>query len=334
MNPYLVHQCQVCASGTIIAYSTYAFSQNLQCTNCGAMSVGISPQIGEQKMQDDLSTLFSRNLTLANIPIYQPEAMPAEESAPIEKPITYSISQHYHHSAHLAAPQPTPPSQTEARKSPTDPSAAEIILSRHGVDYSQLLPSQIVLFQHADTTQKMRLVELWRISPSNGSDQPYAEESNKYMDTQDDAQMSPQSLSDSDEMLDIHDNETRDAAEPYILSGYESLAQREYEALLRADTNRKGFTKGNYSPLGSAVGHDQYDSDHGYNRSTDPVYQRPAPHQHRVASWPDLEWYKSAGQQGLVHQYGALDQFKEINHSMVATGRAPGQSEQEDEEML
>ena len=50
--------------------------------------------------------------------------------------------------------------------------------------------------------------------------------------------------------------QTADAAEPYMQSGYEALAQREYES----STGQKEI----YSHYGSAVG--------GYKHATDPVY--------------------------------------------------------------
>src|ERR1700710_1989062 len=109
--------------------------------------------------QEDLAALFSRNLSLQNTYV-----APTEEPSQVEAPIVYSISQHYHHSAHLASQQPSRPASEPPQ---TDQLTTEIILSRHGVDASSLFPSQIDLFKTADAGQQMRLIELWRICPPN-----------------------------------------------------------------------------------------------------------------------------------------------------------------------
>src|SRR5687768_13492323 len=53
---------------------------------------------------DELSMLFSRNLTF-NPELQVPRQEASPEPAP-SQPIIYSISQHYHHSAHIPKPQP------------------------------------------------------------------------------------------------------------------------------------------------------------------------------------------------------------------------------------
>src|SRR5580700_8264261 len=114
--------------------------------------------------QEELAILLSRNLSLYNNTYTEPipPAVIHQTTKP-EEAITYSITQHYHHSAHLAHKPSRPASDSGA----TDQKTTEIILARHGVDVATLFPSQIELFKTADPSQQMRLVELWRISPPN-----------------------------------------------------------------------------------------------------------------------------------------------------------------------
>lgn len=102
--------------------------------------------------QDELVALFQQHLSLHHNSInVHPKV---EEKS--EEPIIYSISQHYHHSAHLA-PQPSnePPL--------TEKSSTEMILLKKGVDTRSLYPSQLELFETATIAQQKRLIELWQI---------------------------------------------------------------------------------------------------------------------------------------------------------------------------
>src|SRR5436305_2686001 len=98
-------------------------------------------------MQDELATLFSRNLNLNPLPsssIHTPSEAVATPMV-TEEPISYSISQHYHHSAHLASSTKPSSNATPAFDADsTDQQTAEIILSRHGVDPSTLFPFQLL----------------------------------------------------------------------------------------------------------------------------------------------------------------------------------------------
>jgi hypothetical protein len=94
------------------------------------------------------------------------------------------------------------------------------------------------------------------------------------------------------------------AAEPYMTSGYEALAQREYEQSAQP-------SKDVYSHFGSAVG------GHTYNHATDPVYN----------SVEDIHKYPNVSsnlQQRMEDQYGAYAQYQ---HNQGSYGG-------DDEEML
>ncbi|KAI9859609.1 MAG: hypothetical protein M1813_006540 [Trichoglossum hirsutum] len=325
-------------------------------------------------MHEDLVALFSRNLTFSNQPQSIP-ATPAEEAQPqsttnpqsADKP-NYSISQHYHHSAHLAssAPPSTAPSPAIPEQD-TDVATAEIILSRNGVDPTTLLPSQLSLFRKADVSQKMRLAELWRISPPNASAHELGNWSQTNLQQVEDLAMADGKRNREDqEKLDIlmheqqldqpnnvwaeqgqssnqnlevapisrGDNENRDYshqhenAEPYILSGYESLAKRDYDEQVQMDTESH-IIKPSYSPLGSAVGGEWtpemqlLQESQQYNQATDPVYSgadywslyhaKPLPSlcpEIRDDSYSAEAQLKSVmAQQRMEHQYGALEEL-------------------------
>ncbi len=82
--------------------------------------------------------------------------------------IVYSISQHYHHSTHLARAasdlsltDTTPYSVFPERSSTTD------TLIQGGISPTSLLRSQVSLFEQSNDEQQSRLLELWRFAPPN-----------------------------------------------------------------------------------------------------------------------------------------------------------------------
>jgi hypothetical protein len=291
--------------------------------------------------QDDLAALFSRNLSLQNTYI-----APTAEPARSEPPITYSISQHYHHSAHLASQQPSRPASEPPQ---TDQFTTEIILSRHGVDVNSLSSSQLDLFKTADASQQMRLVELWRISPPSYGGHAlthglvsipvtnfeqeealavlrYERQMNEErlsrtggdqqaMDSE--STMSDESIATPMPMTPIQGRDGRwSAAEPYMTSGYEILARRDYE-------RPSGPAKDVYSHFGTAVGGPTY------HQATDPVYNA-APEIHNYSNvggdWGQLIEQRK---QAMENQYGAFEQLQ-YDGGVAMTGGYSGQ----DEEML
>jgi hypothetical protein len=156
------------------------------------------------------------------------------------------------------------------------------MLQRNSIDPSHLFPSQIDLFQNADNDQRLRLLELWRISPPQGR-QGYPEgtdyntsrqlydwpptslaqeeamaklryekmvEERVSEDIQSHQQQMDQSMAQENESAAVQatrDLLTSENAEPYIVSGYDMLAKRDYEQSALAESTR-------------------------YNQATDPVY--------------------------------------------------------------
>lgn len=101
-------------------------------------------------VQDDLATLFAKNLTLT-------------QPAPSQDDKIVYVSQHYTHTAHITAtstPTATPPPRPTSAPDLAD---LEHILRTHGVETTALSLPQVELFRRADDAQKARLVQLWTI---------------------------------------------------------------------------------------------------------------------------------------------------------------------------
>ncbi|EPE29092.1 hypothetical protein GLAREA_00250 [Glarea lozoyensis ATCC 20868] len=297
--------------------------------------------------QEELTALFARNLNLHNnyvTPAPELEPVPA----PVETPIVYSISQHYHHSAHVV--QPAQPARPASEPPQTDQLTAEIILSRHGVDVASLFPSQLELFKTAGPSQQMRLVELWRICPPDYGGHALAQDISHWTTTsveQEEAmaklryerQILEERMSrtggdqsmDSDTMSDssiagpltpVQGPDGRwgiaggSTAEPYMASGYEALAQREYEQ------SSAPHSKDIYSHFGNSVGA------HAYNKSTDPVYNTNESMHGGSNIGGDWQHLIEQRQMAMENQYGSYtEQSQQWNGGVAITG-------QEDEEML
>ncbi|OCL11083.1 hypothetical protein AOQ84DRAFT_201547 [Glonium stellatum] len=310
--------------------------------------------------QEELARLFSANLTLSPSPsptppiprdlkVEQPQQQKQDQSPPKQpqtQPITY-ISQHYTHSSHIAPkPQPAPASTSTSTSTPIPAAELEGIFLRNSIDPTLLFPSQITLFQNADNDQRLRLLELWRISPPTTTAAAHAHARELY-------DWPPTSLQQEETMAklryermlqqqeqekaealrlvaaEIHshnqgmdesmDHESAAAAavraaelsasvsvpvpvpepapedarlnaEPYMMSGYEALAKREYD---EQEWRLQESTR--------------------YNQAIDPVYK----------ATTNL-WGKT-GLQDMENQYGAFAQMREYGiaapqHSFVGYG--------------
>jgi len=271
--------------------------------------------------QDDLATLFSRNLSLN----------PYVASPQVQQPETpYYPSM----SAHLVYHQPARPASEPPQ---TDQLTTEIILGRHGVDYAILSASQITLFRSADASQQMRLIELWRICPPNQGEHVFVQDLGPGTSFQQEeaiaklryerqmleermSRTSSEGLEGEDSMSDgststpmpitpIQGGDGRWSGhghvEPYMQSGYEALAQQEYE-------RSAGRSKDISSHFGSVGGP-------SYKASIDPVYNTVAD----VHTYPNVggDWQRlmEHRQQAMENQYGVyLQQYQ--HNSGEATG--------------
>jgi hypothetical protein len=273
--------------------------------------------------QEELARLFSANMSLGQPPpppyspvphqneqqVYQQQ----QESEKASQPITY-VSQHYTHTHHVVPIRHIPQAPPKAQ---VDLSELQAVLLRNSIDPSLLFPSQIDLFQNADNDQRLRLLELWRISPPQGR-QGYPE-GQDYNTSRQLYDWPPTSLAQEEAMaklryeqlqveraqqeeIQAHQQQlnasmdmgtestaaqaTRDLmssnAEPYILSGYEMMASREYE--------KSGQESASYLKDASK-----------YNQATDPAYNN-------IGGL----WEKHVGSTlDMENQYGSYAQARE-----------------------
>ncbi|KAH7072622.1 hypothetical protein BKA63DRAFT_491993 [Paraphoma chrysanthemicola] len=314
--PILVHHCN-CTYNTPISYSPAVFSQNISCAHCGSISTGINVRGKAQEQanmqQDELTQLFSAHMNLSQdvTPhVLQQQQQQEQEQAlqhqqtEAPKQIVYA-SQHYTHSHHVAPALSVsePPVKTHI-----EPSDLEAVLLRNSIDPSLLFPSQIDLFQNADDDQRLRLLELWRISPPSGRQgYPAGTDYNISRQLYD---WPPTSLAQEEAMAKLryerleaekaqqehitqHQQEldqsmaanglstspTTQTAEPYMSSGYEMMARREYEQSAQTEKSLKETNR--------------------YNQATDPVYNAGL-------------WQKNVGSVlDMENQYGAYAYARE-----------------------
>jgi hypothetical protein len=231
--------------------------------------------VNQPNMQspEELASLFSKNMTLDPIRV------------PQEEPKIVYISQHYTHSAHVAK-QPVEPPQLSPRPASEPPQSeyelVNQVLRNHGVDPSGLSASQLQLFKTADTPQQVRLVELWRICPPTNSsnnpalawnfttvEQEEALAKLRYDQQQQQETESVMSL-DGTPLTPIQsgdgrwigiESQTQHYMEPYMTSGYEDMARREYE-----ESARRAIAEASFQGHKGAV------LSTSYRKATDPVY--------------------------------------------------------------
>ncbi|KAF1929890.1 uncharacterized protein M421DRAFT_100312 [Didymella exigua CBS 183.55] len=292
----LVHYCN-CTYNTAVAFSPSVFSQNTACSNCGSISTDIdvrSKVEAQANMQhDELAQLFAANMHLSqNAPQQsqqtQPVPVPQQAEQEATKAIVYASS-HYTHSHHVV---PTRSASEPPVRTNIELSELGAILVRNSINPELLFPSQVELFQNADDDQRLRLLELWRISPPQGR-QGYPEGSDYNMSRQL-YDWPPTSLSQEEAMAKLRyekaqqeEQKARElsaspqVAEPYMMSGYDMLAKREYE---------------------------QSGKEASYNQATDPVYNSSSSSssnglwQNKVGNMSDME--NNYGAYAYAREYG------------------------------
>ncbi|KAF2405425.1 hypothetical protein EJ06DRAFT_25586 [Trichodelitschia bisporula] len=260
MHPTLQTHCTTCSESTPIPFSAAAFSQTHYCSHCGAASTGITTKSPESSMSaqqhDELAGLFARSLTFAS-PTPPPDVAPALTTSlpdPIPAPTpTYYASTHYTPTRHMVpirfVPQPAPTPE------PTVMSDAELaaLLTQNSINPMALYPAQIALFRNADSPQRLRLLELWRISPPSAGGYDLAKEAEGWREStlareeglarvRYERLMAAREfgsggggLAGAGEVERPATAPEKSAAEPYMMSGYEMLARKEYETSQRTD---------------------------------------------------------------------------------------------------
>ncbi|KAI1390327.1 uncharacterized protein F4822DRAFT_232691 [Hypoxylon trugodes] len=261
----------------------------------------------DMQNSDDLAAMFARNLTLQPQPVQTPRESPKPQEP--EPQIIYSISQHYHHSAHLARQEEAPVEHQRPSSEPpqTQQPSAESILNSQGIDHTALSSAQIELFKTAEDAQKLRLIELWRICPpTNNQENPSVAWNNTTVEQEEllaqlryerklaeEEQRNSVMSMDGTPLTPVQTGDGRWVAtsdvEPYMMSGYEALARREYEESARRQYEEAmSIPKDVYSHFGTAVGGPTY------RPATDPAY--------------DNDWIRR--QQAMENQYGAFQQME------------------------
>jgi len=138
----------------------------------------------DQSQHDELAALFAQRMNFApggdhqaqqiqqqqQQTFMEPVAVPQISEKHEETPIHY-ISSHYNHSYHVRHDTLSEPS-----RSPPPPYYETMLTTHmaqtfrnHSIDPSTLLPNQLHLYANADLDQRLRLLELWRISPPSYS---------------------------------------------------------------------------------------------------------------------------------------------------------------------
>ncbi|EAA35850.1 hypothetical protein GE21DRAFT_658 [Neurospora crassa] len=260
--------------------------------------------------QDELSALFSRNLSL------EPVQQLAQVQVLNQEPKIVYISAHYNHSAHVRT-QDTPPAQPAPRRTSEPPALSEVeaVLTKHHVNTACLSRAQLQLFKSVDDPQRYRLIDLWRnCPPTSRSDNPTLDWSmtsvsqeeilakNRW-EQQQQQQAAEQEVTmslDGTPLTPIQAGDGRWIAadshhemEPYMASGYEDMARREYE-----DSARRAFaesverTKDACRPLAIATGGPTFNPAH-----SDPVYANAG-----------VDWRQ---QVAMANQYGLFMAYRD-----------------------
>lgn len=165
-------------------------------------------------MQDDLSELMSRNMHLGSMqtPVHNLSTPPTPQVMPQSAPIAY-ISQHYHHSSHIA-PAPV-----------NDEVPVSTYLRENGVNADALLPSQLQLFKNAQPDQRDRLMELWRISPPTYGDQLVSRDMGNWPQTslemEEEAARQRWEKAEQQRLKNLSALPSQGTAEPYMREGYD-----------------------------------------------------------------------------------------------------------------
>ncbi|KAL4745537.1 hypothetical protein BDW72DRAFT_186505 [Aspergillus terricola var. indicus] len=205
MSSSMLHSCPYCGHVTNISEILTDFVGDPHCTQCG-----LSTSEGNLKAQDDLVSLFNTHMSIG-----RSQASGGPE-VPATPPITYSITQHYHHSAHVAQGAAVPGlAALQNVASPVTTETADRaleVLMHHRINPSTLSTSQLELFVNAMPEQQNRLIQMWQICPEPGKIVQSQAVLSRDLEMYDSAQVSNNG--------DI----TGHSAEPYMLAGYGLIA--------------------------------------------------------------------------------------------------------------
>lgn len=163
------------------------------------------------RLQDELAALFDRQMTMAQ-----------HESSSV----AHHVSQHYHHSAHVASidPDPTVRTQPSTTLSISDDSGS------YGIDSRTLSLSQLDLLQNADIEQRQHLIQTWQLylnSAVESTSMPHS--------------ASPVRDSEMNDCSSDRGDDQTGHAEPYMISGYEATSKRNLKPPRREPTTGEPY---------------------------------------------------------------------------------------------
>ncbi|KAL4900622.1 hypothetical protein BDW74DRAFT_161825 [Aspergillus multicolor] len=212
MSSSILHSCPFCGHITDVSVILADFADNPHCTQCG-----LSVSESNSKAQDDLVSLFNTNMTMGSFSVSRRTELPASPSS-----TTYSITQHYHHSAHVAhrAAVQAPATLQRSGFSGANRTASQVfeMLMKHHIDPSSLSPNQLELFAKALPNQQSRLIQMWQICPGPSGNTTLLQTS----------QVGDFGMCHS-ARAPTNGHKTDDSAEPYMLAGY-GLAAHDSES--------------------------------------------------------------------------------------------------------
>lgn len=261
MSTSILHNCPFCGCVSDKSTSFAAFVENPHCRQCG-----LSASESNVTMQEELSFLFAKHMNMGPVvPAQSQDGLRAFSLPPEVPKMTYRVSQHYHHSSHVALQnrkeaEDGKDSRISFRRGPS----ADDILRSHDIDPLSLSMDQLRLFENADQEQRSRLIQMWQLCSDKESAIPGdiltrgARQS--VQASPNEAGLQTDHPTPMAEMID-----EEQYAEPYMISGYETLAQRDYE--LSANVVSAPETDGH--PVIAPV----LETESSYRQATDPVYQ-------------------------------------------------------------
>jgi hypothetical protein len=159
------------------------------------------------------------------------EMFPVNEKSQQELPAIHYASVHYTPTAHIrpgdsySEPSRSPP---PAYLDAVMPDAMADILRQHSIDPSTLLPNQIELFANAQHEQRLRLLELWRIAPPSYPTEALRHAGAAHL-TSVELEAQRAKLRYEQQMQQPHSIAISEAAEPYMISGYEQQHYRQQD---------------------------------------------------------------------------------------------------------
>ncbi|PWY76159.1 hypothetical protein BO70DRAFT_363718 [Aspergillus heteromorphus CBS 117.55] len=220
----LLNNCPFCGQATDISNTLTGFMVNPYCSQCG-----LSATESTLNLPDDLVTLFDKSMNIG-FPLSPGEDL--GKCFPHGSSAMYSVSQHYHHSAHIARQSATEDSlgvKASIHSNSTDCIVAEK-LRQHQIDHSSLSSKQLELFERAVPEQQLRLIQIWQISPEHrynigGNSLPMPEKSDR-------PSIATEASNPFYRTFAADGQTPEDGvqyAEPYMLSGYEAMAQENNE---------------------------------------------------------------------------------------------------------